>query len=122
MDSTKQIFVIYRLKFKSENEFQSAVETMKIGQKFGEYLSSLQRSFLQRQSQRDLPIVTAAPEINLCKDDLVIYLCSDEIRQVQYGNEATAQGTPRLPYYYELLLEGTFGSFAELTVAVGERI
>jgi hypothetical protein len=69
------------------------------------------------------------PEINFCKDDLVIYVCSYELRQHIKGSastdimmEETAKRMPRFPYYYELFLKGTFGSISEISVASGEQV
>jgi hypothetical protein len=69
------------------------------------------------------------PEINFCKDDLVIYVCSYELRQYMKGSASTdivthemEERMPRFPYYYELFLKGTFGTIAEISVAAGERL
>ncbi|MFL6477372.1 MAG: hypothetical protein ACJ707_00935 [Nitrososphaera sp.] len=120
MENTKPVLVIYRLKFKSKSSFQSAIETLNMGQRFQESLRSFQRSFSLKNSQPNFPTLTG-PEINICKDDLVIYLCSYEIRPFGYSQQATAPGMSRVPYYYELLLRGTFGSIAELSIAAAEQ-
>ncbi len=131
MQEPKEILVIYRLKFKSEHDFEQAVQTLRFGQNMGKYIESLQKSFtLQqtRQTQPSYPMITP-PEVNLCKDDLVIYLCSYESRQYTKGPtsiDTTTQGMaermPRIPYYYELVLKGTFGSIAEVVVTASEDI
>lgn len=120
MENTKQVLVIYRLKFRSKDWFQSATETLNMGQKLQESLRSFQTSFALKDSQPNFPRFRD-PEINICRDDLVIYLCSYEIRPFGHSDQATTRGIPRAPYYYELLLRGTFGSFAEISIAVGEE-
>jgi hypothetical protein len=45
MEKRKEILVIYRLKFKSEHDFEKAVQTLRFGENMGKYLESLQRSF-----------------------------------------------------------------------------
>ena len=124
----KEILVIYRLKFKSEHDFQNAVQTFGFGQNMGEYLESLQGSFGLQRPQPNYPMITP-PEINFCKDDLVIYVCSYELRQYMKGSASTdimmkemTERMPRFPYYYELFLKGTFGSISELSVASGEQV
>ena len=120
MENTKQTLIIYRLKFRSREWFQSATETLNMSQKLQESLRSFQRSFALKDSQPNFPTFRD-PEINICRDDLVIYLCSYEIRPFGHSEQATARGISRIPYYYELLLRGTFGSFAELSIAVGDE-
>ena len=128
MEKPKEVLVIYRLKFKSEHNFEKAVQTLSFGQNMGNYLESLRRSFSLQRPQPDYPMITP-PEINFCKDDLVIYVCSYELRQYMKGSastdimmEETAKRMPRFPYYYELFLKGTFGSISELSVASGEQV
>jgi|SRR5215203_1972826 hypothetical protein len=124
----KEVLVIYRLKFKSEHDFQNAVQTFGFGQNMGKYLESLQGSFgLQRPQPNYLGVTP--PEINFCKDDLVIYVCSYELAQSTKGSpnrdifiEGIAQRMPRFPYYYELFLKGTFGSVAEVSIATDEHV
>jgi hypothetical protein len=128
MEKQKEVLVIYRLKFKSEHDFEKAVQTLSFGQNMGKYLESLRRSFALQGPQPDYPMITP-PEINICKDDLVIYVCSYELRQHMKGSastdimmEETAKRMPRFPYYYELFLKGTFGSISEISVASGEQV
>lgn len=128
MEEPKEVLVVYRLKFKSKPDFENAVQNFVFGEKMGKYLESLQRSFALNRPEQNYPLVTP-PEINLCKDDLVIYVCSYEIRQYVKGSAAmdtltkrTSERMPRFPYYYELFLKGTFGSIADLWVAVGEPL
>jgi hypothetical protein len=124
----KEVLVIYRLKFKSEHDFQNAVQTFGFGQNMAKYLESLQGSFgLQRPQPNYLGVTP--PEINFCKDDLVIYVCSYELAQSTKGSpnrdifiEGIAQRMPRFPYYYELFLKGTFGSVAEVSIATDEHV
>jgi hypothetical protein len=73
-------------------------------------------------------MTTTPPEVNFCKDDLVIYLCSYELRQFTKGSpardnlmEGMAERMPRIPYYYELFLTSTFGPIADLSVAASEH-
>jgi hypothetical protein len=64
------------------------------------------------------------PEINICQDDLVIYICSYEYEQRRRGSlitnimsEGMPETMPSFPhYYYEPFLRGTFGTVADLTV------
>ncbi|MDQ3854613.1 MAG: hypothetical protein M3299_17475 [Thermoproteota archaeon] len=128
MEEPKEILVIYRLKFKSEHDFAEAVQTLRFGQKIGKYIESLQRSFALPLPQASYPMITP-PEINLCKDDLVIYLCSYELRQYTKGSpardtmtEGMAEGMPRIPYYYELFLKSTFGPIADVSIAASEHV
>jgi hypothetical protein len=128
MEKQREVLVIYRLKFRSEHDFEKAVQTLSFGQNMGKYLESLLRSFSLQPSQPYYPMITP-PEVNFCKDDLVIYVCSYEIRQYLKGSAAmdivtkrTTESIPRFPYHYELFLKGTFGSVADLSVAAGESI
>jgi len=122
-----EVLVIYRLKFKSEHDFEKAVQTFRFGQNMGKYLESLQGSFGLQRPQPNYPVITP-PEINFCKDDLVIYVCSYELAQSTKGSpnrdiiiEGIARTMPRFPYYYEVFLKGTFGSVAEVSIATGEH-
>jgi hypothetical protein len=128
MEQSKEILVIYRLKFKSEHDFEQAVRTLRFGQNMGKYVESLQRSFAVQRPQASYPMITP-PEVNLCKDDLVIYLCSYELRQYTKGSpargtmtEGIAERMPRTPYYYELILKGTFGPIADVSIAASEHV
>jgi hypothetical protein len=128
MEQPKEILVIYRLKFKSEHDFEQAVRTLRFGQNMGKYVESLQRSFAVQRPQASYPMITP-PEVNLCKDDLVIYLCSYELRQYTKGSpargtmtEGIAERMPRTPYYYELILKGTFGPIADVSIATSEHV
>ncbi|MDQ3961639.1 MAG: hypothetical protein M3230_04075 [Thermoproteota archaeon] len=128
MEQPKEILVIYRLKFKSEHDFEQAVRTLRFGQNMGKYVESLQRSFAVQRPQASYPMITP-PEVNLCKDDLVIYLCSYELRQYTKGSpargtmtEGIAERMPRTPYYYELILKGTFGPIADVSIAASEHV
>jgi hypothetical protein len=124
----KGVLVIYRLKFKSEHDFEKAVQTFRFGQNMGEYLESLQRSFGLQRPQLNYPVITP-PETNFCKDDLVIYVCSYELGHYTKGSPTTnmtmkemAERMPRFPYYYEVFLNGTFGSIADVSIATSENI
>jgi hypothetical protein len=128
MENPKEILVIYRLRFKSEDDFEQAVKTLRFGQNIGKYVDSLQRSLATQGPQASYPKMTP-PEINLCKDDLVIYLCSNELRQYTKGSvvkdtmtEGIAERMPRIPYYYELILKGTFGQIADMSIATSEHV
>jgi hypothetical protein len=128
MEEPKEILVIYRLKFKSKHDFDQAVQILKFGQSMGKYIESLQRSFAVQRPQASYPMITP-PEVNLCKDDLVIYLCSYELRQYIRGSPATdtitqgiAQRVPRIPYYYEPILKGTFGPMADVSITTSEHV
>ena len=124
----KGVLVIYRLEFKSEHDFEKAVQIFRFGQNMGEYLESLQRSFGLQQAQPNYPVITP-PEINFCKDDLVIYVCSYELGHYTKGSPTTnmtmkemAERMPRFPYYYEVFLKGTFGSIADVSIATSENV
>jgi hypothetical protein len=124
----KEVLVIYRLKFKSEQDFEKAVQTFRFGQNMGKYLESLQGSFGLQRPQPNYPMITP-PEINFCKDDLVIYVCSYELEQSTKGSpnrdivfEGIAERMPRFPHYYEVFLNGTFGSVADVSIATGEPV
>ena len=128
MEKPKSVLVIYRLKFRSKVGFENAIQAFRFGEKFGLYLQSLQRSFSLSSSELNYPRITP-PEINFCKDDLVIYVCSYENAQYLKGPAAidilsknTSQSLPRLPYYYELFLKNTFGSIADLSIAAGGSV
>jgi hypothetical protein len=128
MEKPKEILVIYRLKFKSEHDFEQAAESLRFGQNMGKYVDSLQRSLAVHGPQASYPKMTP-PEVNLCKDDLVIYLCSYELRQYAKGSvtkdtmtEEIAERMPRIPYYYELILKGTFGQIADMSIAASEHV
>jgi hypothetical protein len=128
MEEPKEILVIYRLKFKSEHDFAEAVRTLRFGQKIGKYIESLQRSLALQLPQASYPMITP-PEINLCKDDLVIYLCSYELRKYTKGSpardtmtEGMAERMPQIPYYYELFLKSTFGPIADVSIAASEHV
>ena len=128
MGEPKEILVIYRLKFKSERDFEQAEQTLRFGQNIGKYIESLQKSFSLQRPQPAYPVITP-PEVNLCKGDLVIYLCSHELRQYTKGSPALdsmtkemADRMPRIPYYYEVLLKGTFGATADVVIAASEHV
>jgi hypothetical protein len=128
MEKPKEILVVYRLKFKSQHDFEQAVRTLRFGQNMGKYVESFQRSFTVQRPQASYPM-TAPPEVNLCKDDLVIYLCSYELREYTKGSpardtmtEGMAERMPRIPYYYELILKSTFGAIADISIAAGEHL
>jgi hypothetical protein len=129
MEMPKEVLVIYRLKFKSESDFEKAEQTLRFGQNMGKFIESLQRSFALQRPQQNYPMI-APPEVNFCKDDLVIYLCSNELRQ--YTKRSPAAGDtmmegmvekmPRIPYYYELFLKGTFEPIADVSIAASEHV
>src|SRR5919108_1612915 len=125
MESPREVLVIYRLKFKSKDDFEKAAQTLRFGQKMSIYLESLQASLRLQQSQPNYPMIRP-PEINICQDDLVIYICSYEYVQRRKGLPTTNIMTegmaetmlpfPHYSYYYEPFLRGTFGRVADLTV------
>ncbi len=126
MESPKSVLVIYRLKFKSKPGFDNAVEVFRFGEKLRMYIESLQKPFSLKPFEPNYPRTTP-PEINLCKDDLVIYVCSYEDARYLKGyagidlmSKRTSESMPRLPYYYEVFLKSTFGSVADLSIAVGD--
>lgn len=128
MEEPKEILVIYRLKFKSERDFEQAEQTLRFGENIGKYIESLQKSFALQRPQLSYPMITP-PEVNLCRDDLVIYLCSYELRQYTKGSQARhtmmegmADRMPRAPYYYELFLMGSFRSIADVSIAASEHV
>ena len=122
------VLVIYRLKFKSEPAFENAVQALRFGENLRIYLESLQRSLSLKSFESNYPKITP-PEINLCKDDLVIYVCSYENAQylrssatINVMSKKTGQSMPRVPYYYEIFLKSSFGSIADLSIASGDPI
>jgi hypothetical protein len=127
MESPREVLVIYRLKFKSRYDFDKAAQTLRFGQKMAKYLESLQTSLRLRQSQPNYPMI-APPEINICQDDLVIYICSYEYVQrrkpspiTNMMTEGMAETMPSFPHnycYYDPFLRGTFGTVADLTVTI----
>ncbi|MDQ3888411.1 MAG: hypothetical protein M3251_03975 [Thermoproteota archaeon] len=128
MEEPKEILVIYRLKFKSKHDFEQAEQTLRFGQNIGKYIESMQKSFALQRPQPSYPLITP-PEVNFCRDDLVIYLCSHELRQYTEGSQARhtviegmADRMPRAPYYYELLLKSTFGATAHILIAASEHL
>ena len=127
MEKRREVLVIYRLKFRSEHDFEKAVQTLSFGQNMGKYLESLQRSFSPQLPQPNYSMITP-PEVNFCKEDLVIYVCSYELGQFIKGSpsagvlgEGMAERLPRFPHYYEIFLKSTFGSTADVTVATDEN-
>jgi hypothetical protein len=128
MENPKLVLVIYRLKFKSKPTFDNAIQSFRFGEKLGMYLESLERSFALNPFDMNYPKIIP-PEINLCKDDLVIYVCSYENAQYLKGaatmdviSKTAGRSMPRPPYYYELFLKSTFGSIADLSIASGDPI
>ena len=127
MKAPREKLVIYRLKFKSEDDFEQAVRTLRFGQNMGKYIESLQKTFALQRPQSSYPMINA-PEVNLCKEDLIIYLCSYELREykglptIDTTTEKMTERMPRIPYYYELLMNSTFGSIAEILITVSEDI
>jgi hypothetical protein len=124
MKNLSESLIIYRLKFKSKNSFDNAIQTLRFGQRMARYLESLQTSLRLEQSEPNYPTIKP-PEINICQDDLVIYICSHEYTQGRQGSPITdittermAETMPLFPYYhyYEPFLRGIFGTNAELTV------
>jgi|SRR5919109_31402 hypothetical protein len=130
MESPREVLVIYRLKFKSKDDFEKAAQTLRFGQKMGIYLESLQASLRLQQSQPNYPMIRP-PEINICQDDLVIYICSYEydvqhrkgFRTTSIMTQDMADTIPpfaHYSYYYEPFLRATFGTVADLTVTAEE--
>ncbi len=126
MESPKSILVIYRLKFKSQQAFDNAVEVFRFGEKLMAHMGSLQQSFRLKPFEPIYPTIDS-PEINMCKDDFVIYVCSHEGSQYLKGyagidvmSKRFRENIPRLPYYYELFLKSTFGSIADLSIAASD--
>jgi hypothetical protein len=118
------VLVIYRLKFKSKPGFENAVQALRFGENLRIYLESLSL----KPFESNYPKITP-PEINLCKDDLVIYVCSYENAQylkssatIDVMSKKTGQSMPRVPYYYEIFLRSSFGSIADLSIASGDPI
>lgn len=126
MRSPRSMLVIYRLKFKSKESFDNAVQIFQMGEKLSRYVQSLQTSFSLKTLEPSFPAISP-PEINLCKDDLVIYVCSNEDADYLKGYAAIestpnkiTEKMPRVLHYYELFLMNTFGSIADLSIAVGD--
>jgi hypothetical protein len=127
MEKPREVLVIYRLKFKSKDDFEKATQTLRFGQNIGKYIESLQASFGLQQPQPNYPMIRP-PEINICQDDLVIYICSYEfeqpgkdspIKNIMTGK--MAETIPPFPYYYyEPFLRTTFGRVADVSVTTGK--
>ena len=129
MQRPKEILVIYRLKFKFEHDFEKAAQTFRFGQNMAKYIESSKRSFALQYPGVDYPMTTAPPEVNFCKDDLIIYLCSYELKRYMKASptpsnmiKGVSEPIPRVPYYYELFLKGTFGQTADVLVAASADI
>jgi hypothetical protein len=122
----EEVLVIYRLKFKMEPDYERASQTLRFGQGMARYLESLQRSFGLQPSQGQYLAITP-PEINFCKDDLVIYICSYEVghhSKIPSANDnimpkGMTENMPRFPYFFEPFLRINFGSNAEISIATG---
>jgi len=126
MESPKSVLVIYRLKFKSKPGFDNAVQVFRFGEKLRSYIELIQKPFFLKTYKGNYPTIIP-PEINLCKDDLVIYVCSYEDPRYLKGyggidimSKRTREKMPKLPYYYEPFMKSTFGSIADLLIAAGE--
>ncbi len=126
MEGPKSVLVIYRLKFKSKPGFDNAVQVFQFGEKLRSYIELIQKPFFLKAYERDYPTIIP-PEINLCKDDLVIYVCSYEDARhlkdnagIDIISKRTRENMPKLPYYYEAFLKSTFGSIADLSIAAGD--
>lgn len=122
MDTTSEVLVIYRIKFKSKDDFEKAAQVLRFGQNMGNYLESLQKSLGLSQSQPNYPMIRP-PEINICQDDLIIYVCSYEYGRRKKGSVisnnmagAFSETIPPFPYYYEAFLKGTLGGVSDLTI------
>ncbi len=125
MENPREYLVIYRLKFKSKDSYDKAIQTLRFGQRMGRYIESLQTSLRLQQSGPNYPTIKP-PEINICQDDLVIYICSHEYMHSRQDSPVTNMMTQRMAetmplfpqyhYYYEPFLRGIFGTVADLTV------
>jgi hypothetical protein len=122
MEKPREVLVIYRLKFKSKDDFEKATQTLTFGQNIGKYIESLQTSFGLWKPQLNYPMIRP-PEINICRDDLVIYICSFEFEQPRKDSPIKnimtgemAQTMPPFPYYYEPFLRATFGTVADMSI------
>jgi hypothetical protein len=126
MEKPREVLVIYRLKFKSKDDFEKATQTLTFGENIGKYIESLQTSFGLRKPQLNYPMIRP-PEINICQDDLVIYICSFEFEQPRKDSPIKnimtgemAQTMPPFPYYYEPFLRATFGTVADMSITRGK--
>jgi hypothetical protein len=127
MESPKSVLVIYRLKFKSKPGFDNAVQFFRFGEKLMSYIELIQKPFFLKPFELNYPTTIIPPEINLCKDDLVIYVCSYEDTRylkdyagIDIMSKRTLEHMPKLPYYYEAFLKSNFGSIADLSIAAGD--
>ena len=125
MERPREVLVIYRLKFKSKDDFEKAKQTLRFGQNMGKYIESLQTSFGLGQPQPNYPMIRP-PEINICQDDLVIYICSYEFEQPRKDSpiknimtREMAHTMPSFPYYYEPFLRATFGAVVDMRITTG---
>jgi hypothetical protein len=122
MGTNSEGLVIYRIKFKSKEHFDKAAQILRFGENLGKYLESLQKSIGLIQSQSNYPKIRP-PEINVCPDDLVIYVCSYELGQHKKGSVISSNITggftdamPPLPYYYEAFLKTALGGILDFTI------
>lgn len=122
METTSEGLVIYRIKFNSKDDFENAAQVLRFGQNMGKYLESLQKSLGLSQSQPNYPTIRP-PEVNICTDDLIIYVCSYEYGQSKKGSVITnnmagpfAESRPQFPYYYEAFLRGTLRGVSDLKI------
>jgi hypothetical protein len=126
MEKPREVLVIYRLKFKSKDDFEKAAQMLRFGQNMGKYIESLQTAFGLQQPQPNYTMIRPS-EINICQDDLVIYICSYEFEQHRKDSAIKnimtgemAESMPPFPYYYEPFLRATFGTVADVRVTTGK--
>jgi hypothetical protein len=122
-EKPRELLVIYRLNFKSKDEFKKAAQMLRFGQNIRKYMESLQASFGVQQPQPNFAMIRPS-EINICQDDLVIYICSYEFEQ--HGKDSPIKNMmtgqkresirPFPYYYYEPFLRATFGTAADLSI------
>ena len=122
MGTNSEGLVIYRIMFKSKEHFDKAAQVLRFGENMGKYIESMQKSIGLIQSQSNYPKIRL-PEINICPDDLIIYLCSYEFGQQKKGSvisnnitERFAETIPPLPYYYEAFLKAAIGGISDLKI------
>jgi hypothetical protein len=90
----------------------------------GKYLESLQMSLGLQQSQSDYSMIRSS-QTNICRNDLVIYVCSYEHEQSGKASPITTIMTEGMGetmsqfHYYEPFLKASFGAVAEVRLTMG---
>lgn len=104
----KEKLVIYRLKFRSQQDFAKAVQAMTVGKSYAEYWESMKRS-------AKFPSAAKAPEINVCHDDRCIYVVSKE---AVFQNESNIFFPVSVGYFKPYLQAAFAGAEIQVTTEI----